>query len=267
MNLALKWPANGFKKKKTRQPWVWFLFCFEVSWYTSDLWWLSANGHLFVFVSTDLQSTEQAWIAHSGPEQSTSLHCTGDVGPTPEEPASRGVLNLFFLTIVYSVRVFYVLLLLLTVVCEVKTWTNNTYTKECSVVNCRLPSHPQWQALRGGDGITNGVTLGHCPVQSLAESASSMLCRLAESMGESRHWCECFFFPSRNGLRALKVLEALRVWCTFADHPVKTMWCLQKYFYMRWHFLFPHHLFISVMATFKTCLEIRLHHLKTNVTL
>lgn len=49
-----------------------------------------------VFVSADWQSAEQAWIASSGAEQSLSLRSTGDVTPTPEEPASRGALNWFF---------------------------------------------------------------------------------------------------------------------------------------------------------------------------
>lgn len=49
-----------------------------------------------VFVSADWQSAEQAWIANSGTEQSLSLRSTGDVTPTPEEPASRGALNCLF---------------------------------------------------------------------------------------------------------------------------------------------------------------------------
>lgn len=49
-----------------------------------------------VFVSADWQSAEQASIANSGTEQSLSLRSTGDVAPTPEEPASRGALNCVF---------------------------------------------------------------------------------------------------------------------------------------------------------------------------
>ena len=82
-----------------------------------------SNGHLFVFVSTGLHSAEQAWIANSGTEQSPSFHSTGDVAPTPEEPASRGALNPFFKkqnkTVVSGVT-FPVLLFSLTVSCEAK---------------------------------------------------------------------------------------------------------------------------------------------------
>lgn len=80
-----------------------------------------------VFVSTDWQSAEQAWIANSGTEKSPSLCSTGDVAPTPEEPASRGALNPFFFN--DSLWCYYVLLLSLTVAWEVKIWTNGTYKR------------------------------------------------------------------------------------------------------------------------------------------
>lgn len=71
-----------------------------------------------MFVSTDLQSAEQAWIANSGTEQSPNLPSAGDVTPTREEPASRGALNaLFFVIIVSGVTIFSVTLFLFTIDC------------------------------------------------------------------------------------------------------------------------------------------------------
>lgn len=156
-----------------------------------------------VFVSTDWQSAEQAWIANSGTEKSPSLCSTGDVAPTPEEPASRGALNPFFFN--DSLWCYYVLLLSLTVAWEVKIWTNGTYKRvQHSKLLVAFTPTPRGRLFSGGSGITIGVRvrLGHCTVQNLAGSAYSMLCRLGESMGESCQWHEYLFFPSWNGIES-----------------------------------------------------------------
>ena len=131
---------------------------------TRDTWWHSANGHLFVFVSTDLQSAEQAWIANSGTEQSPSFHSTGDVAPTPEEPASRGALNPFLKKTKQKNSSFWCYISCFALLTYCKSWTQNMKTwyiqKSVVLVNCRLPLHSQRQLFSGGSGITHGVMLG-----------------------------------------------------------------------------------------------------------
>lgn len=110
------------------------------------------------------------------------------------------------------------------------------------LVNAYCLLHPGSRLFSGGSGITNGVTLGHCIVQDLSASAYSMLCRLAESMGESCQRCEYLFFLSWNGIK--NTLKYRRI-LGFEEHlqitlliPFLFYACKDSIIY-KWHFIFP----------------------------
>lgn len=175
-----------------------------MSWYTGNLWWHSADGHL---LSLFLQICK-VQSRHGLPvlEQSKAPTCPPVVmSHLPLKSLPPGVRWVLFLKKNNSLWCYNISCFALLTNCRL--WSQNMskwrVLKSTALVDCRLPLPAQWQAPQREKWHQQWSCAGALRHARLLSSACSMLCRPAESVGGSCQWQWIpLYFPSWNDIES-----------------------------------------------------------------